>query len=72
MIFTSLLCHTWDIGTYFGMYGKKRHLAILWYQLDVSGGFIFKFTGGMVTPLVRRVTKEGLVKRGLTGDLCNY
>ena len=32
-----------DAGTYFGMYGKKRPLAILWYQLDVSGGWIFKF-----------------------------
>ena len=30
----------------FVMYGKKRPLAILWYQLNVSGGFIFKFTGG--------------------------
>ena len=27
-----------DAGTYFGMYGKKRPLAILWYQLDVSRG----------------------------------
>ena len=22
---------------FFGMYGKKRHLAILWHHLDVSG-----------------------------------
>ena len=25
---------------------KEETPAILWYQLDVSGGFIFKFMGG--------------------------
>ena len=42
IIMTSLWRHTWDFGTYFGMYGKRRPLAtgigLLWYQLDVSGG----------------------------------
>ena len=28
MIMTSLWRHTWDVGTYFGMYGKRRPLAI--------------------------------------------
>ena len=43
---------------------KEETLSILWYQLDVSGGFIFKFTRGgnhPPPPLVRRVTKKGLV-----------
>ena len=37
MFVTSFCCHDLDILTYFGMYGKKRPIAILWYQLDVSG-----------------------------------
>ena len=41
MVMTSLWRHTWDIGTYFSMYGKKRPLAILWLNLHVSEGFIF-------------------------------
>ena len=53
---------------------KEETLAILWYNLDVSGGFIFKFTGGgnHPSPLVRRVTKKtkqkkkGSIRRGLT------
>ena len=36
----SLWRHTLDVDT-FGMYGKRKSLAILWYQLDVSEGFIF-------------------------------
>ena len=56
----SLWCHTWDVGTHFDMYGKWRPLAILWYQLHVSGDFIFKFTRGKVC------YKKGLVGRGLT------
>ena len=57
---------TWDVGTYFDMYGKKRHLDILWYQLDVSGGFIFKlFTRGWYTPPWVRRYKKSLVRRGL-------
>ena len=27
-----------DFVTYFGMYGDRRPIAILWYQLDVWGG----------------------------------
>ena len=32
---------------YFSMYGKMRPIliAILWYQLDVFEGSVFKFTG---------------------------
>ena len=47
---------------YFGMYGKRRPLAILWYQLHVSGGFHFQVHRG---GYVRRVTKKGLVRRRL-------
>ena len=55
MNMTSLWRPTWDVGTYFGMYGKRSPLAILWYQLH-AWGLIFKFTGGVVTtPLVMLV-----------------
>ena len=46
------------------MYGKKRPLAILCYQLHIYGGFNFKFTGGGNTPapwedvLQKKNTKE--------------
>ena len=39
------------------MYGKKRPVAIVWYQLYVSGCFMFKFRRVVVT-LGRRVTKK--------------
>ena len=41
MMMTSLLRRSWDVGTYFDMYGKNSPLAILWYQLHVYGGFHF-------------------------------
>ena len=62
----SLWRHTWHVGTYFGrpMYGKRRPLAKLWYQLHiryVAGGFIFKFTGGgIITPLGKTCYKKRL------------
>ena len=37
---TPLLRHTWDVGTYFGIYENKRLLATLCYQLYVSEGVI--------------------------------
>ena len=55
-IMTSLWLYTWDVGTYFEMYGKRSPLAILWYQLGVSLGFTF--TGGDNHSLFRRVTKK--------------
>ena len=33
----SLWRHTWDVVSYFGTYGKRRPLAILWYKLHESG-----------------------------------
>ena len=33
-------------GMYVGMYGKRRPLVILWYQLDLSGGFHFQVYRG--------------------------
>ena len=33
------------------MYEKKRPIAILWYQSDLSEGSVFKFTGGGSHPL---------------------
>ena len=46
MSVTSLCCHTWDAGTYFGMYRKRR--PMLWYQFDVSMGFHFQGHMGLV------------------------
>ena len=45
--------HTLDVCTYFGMYGKRRPITILWYQLDVWG----------VQPVLYR--KKSLVRQGL-------
>ena len=42
----SLLQHTLNVFTCFDMYKEKRPIAILWYQLDVSEGLVFKFIGG--------------------------
>ena len=45
MFMTSLGRHTFGVCVYFGIYGKRRPMiAILWYQLDESGGSVFKFT----------------------------
>ena len=66
MIMTSLWRHSRDAGTYFGIYGKKRPLAILWYQLDVSGELIFKFIGGGNDPSPwEDVLQKGSVRREL-------
>ena len=41
--------HDYDV-TYFGMHGKRRHLAIiLWYQVHFCGVSILKFTGRLAT-----------------------
>ena len=51
--------HTGDVGTYFGIYGKRRPLAILWYQLHVSEGFHFQVhREGGNHPLGNCVTKK--------------
>ena len=39
------------VCTYSGMYGKKRPIAIRWYQLDISGGSVLKITRGGNHPL---------------------
>ena len=53
--------YTWDDALVLFLVYVERgapSLAILWYQLDVSRGFIFKFAGGNhPPPLVRRITK---------------
>ena len=33
---------------------KRRPIAILWYQLDILGGSVFKFTGGGNHPLLSK------------------
>ena len=65
MIMTSLWCHTWDVGTYFGMYRKRRPLAILWYQLHVCGVSFSSSQGGSNNPLGKTCYKKGLVRWGL-------
>ena len=45
---------------------KEETLAILWYQLHVSGGFHFQgHSGGSNAPLVNCVPKKVLVGQGL-------
>ena len=41
-----------------GMYGMRRPIDILWYQLDVSWGFSFQVHGGDNHPFVNCVTKK--------------
>ena len=36
---------------FFGMYGKKRPIAIPWYPISISRGLFFKFIGGCNNPL---------------------
>ena len=43
---------------YFGIYGKKRSLAILWYQLDVSESLISSSQVVVTTPFERLVRKK--------------
>ena len=66
MLMTLLVCHTWDVVAYFGMYEKRRSLAILWNHLDVlyMEAFSSSEEGGN-HPLVKRITKKALVRRGL-------
>ena len=63
MIMTSFGRHTWDVGTNFGMYGRRRTLAIIKTDNMYLGVFFFNSQGvvskGVVTtPLVKRVTKK--------------
>ena len=52
---------------YFGMYGKKRPLAILWYQLDVPGGLNSSLQVVVTTPPPSKdLLEKSLVRRGLT------
>ena len=64
MIMTSLWRHTWDVGTYFGIYSKRRPIAILWYQLHAWGVSLSSSQGVITIPLVNCV-KKGLVGRAL-------
>ena len=69
MVMLSLWRHTWNVGTYFGIhvFGKKRSLAFLWYQLHVSKEFHFLSSYGVITTpsQERGVIKKGLIRRGL-------
>ena len=67
MFMTSLWRHTLEVCTYVSVYGKRRHITILWYQNNsYLGGSVFMFGGGVVTTaLLNRVTEKGLVRRGL-------
>ena len=54
------------LGTYLGINEKRRPLAILWYQFGVFGDH---FQAHSNPPnLIRRVTKKGLVRLGLTAN----
>ena len=62
--------HTWDVDTYLSMYGKKKPLAILWFQLDVSGGFHFQVHRWVATTTLGKTCyKKGLVRGGLNATM---
>ena len=60
---------------FFGIYGKGRPIAILWYQISIPQAFIFKVHRVVATtPLVSRVTKiawldEGYVQKSVKHHL---
>ena len=41
-----LIHHTLDVCTNFYMCGKRRPIALLWYELAISGGLRFQVHGG--------------------------
>ena len=59
---TSLRHYKLDVRTYFGIYGKRRTIAILWYQLDVCWGFRFQVQRGNVNPLGKPCYRKRLCK----------
>ena len=65
MIMTSPWRHIWDFLVLILAYGKGRPLALLLYQLHVSGGFTFKFIGDSNHPplLRRHITKKKKKKK---------
>ena len=68
---TSLWRHMLDVCTYFGMHGKRRSIAILWYQLDIFEGVQFSSHRGVLPPLplVNRFMHTGFLRRGLNKSL---
>ena len=48
-IMTSLWRHTWDVCTFFGKCGKRRPIAIPWYQVTIPQAFIFQVHEGHAT-----------------------
>ena len=54
---------------FFGIYGKSSSMAIPWYQTNIPQALVFKFRGGLQQlPLVGHVTKNSLIRRGLSCD----
>ena len=65
MIVPSLWRHSSNVCTYFSIYGNKRPIPTLWYQLNVSGRFTFpqgvnSYSAGGLAPLVNRDTETNL------------
>ena len=56
---------------FFGMYGKKRPIAIPWYPIGISRGVIFQVHGGCNNPHLGKiyVMRNGLVIGGLMPSL---
>ena len=50
-IMTSLWRHIWYVCTFLGMHGKKRPIAIPWYQISIPRAFVFQVYWGFNTPL---------------------
>ena len=60
---------------FFSMYGKRRAIAILWYQISIPQAFIFQvYKRKLQQPLlVSRVAKNSLVRRGLNVNVvCEF
>ena len=60
--------HTLGVCTQFSMHEKKRLIALLWYQLDVSWDSIFKFTWALVNRVTEKRFGKTMVYRCLTSD----
>ena len=58
---------TRDVCTFLVCMEEMIPIAVLWYQISIPQAFIFQVHGGGLQqlPLVRRVTKNSLVRRGL-------
>ena len=53
------------------MYGKRKPIAILWYQLDIWGGRFSRVRGGNHS-LGKPFTEKDFLKRGLMENIDSF